>query len=113
MDIAEFTDKEFAAYLAAFTDGEGNIGFERPDKVHRHQFFVRITLANCVPEVLRDIQSRLGYGSIHSQKQRENWRERFVFVVSNLADCERFLLTVHPYLQIKLAEANIALERDR
>lgn len=113
MDLSQFSDEAFAAYLAGFTDGEGNIDYERPDKTPRNnnKNYVRITLANCVESVLIGIQQRLGYGVIRSQKQRENWRRRYVFIAQNQRDCEKFLLMVRPYLQIKGEDADTALER--
>lgn len=108
MNFDMFSDKAFAAYLAGFTDGEGHIAIPQS---HGGFSGVRITLANCVPDVLRGIQQRLDYGSIRSQQQKENWRERFVWVASNIRDCEHFLHLVYPYLQIKRQDADNVLAR--
>ena len=105
----QMTDMEFAAYLAGFTDGEGYIGVEPTTR--KNVSAVRIVLANCVPEVLRGIQSRLGYGSIRSQTLKANWRERYTLSITNLGDAERFLSIVYPYLFIKREAADAAYLR--
>ncbi len=107
MDFSSFTEEAFAAYLAGFTDGEGCIYIKQPSGYGA----CRVTLANCVEEVLIGIMDRLGYGSMKSQQQRGNWRERFTFDVYNAKDCERFLLLVRPYLKIKADQADAALQR--
>jgi hypothetical protein len=97
-------EEVFNAYLAGFTDGEGYLGANQPEGM-------RIILANCVPDVLRDIQARLGYGSIKSQKQRDNWRERFTLDISNMCDAYNFLTRCRPYFQIKAVPADEMLRR--
>ena len=100
----ELTDREFAAYLAGFTDGEGYIGVRARDNV-------AIVLANCVPEVLEWIKARLGYGAIYSSQQKPHWRRRYVLKVSSAVECRDFLLRTQPYLLIKAEKATLALAR--
>lgn len=108
-DLGQLSNEAFAAYLGGFTDGEGYVGIEPTNR--KNVSVVRIVLANCVPEVLRGIQARLGYGAIRSQKLKPHWRERFTLSVTNMADCERFLLLTLPYLFIKQDTARLALAR--
>ena len=107
-DFSDFTDEAFAAYLAGFTDGEGYIGIEPTTR--KGVSVVRIILANCVPEVLRGIQARLGYGAIRSQQFKPHWRERFTLSVTNMRDCESFLRTTLPYLHILHIKHGVALD---
>jgi DNA-binding CsgD family transcriptional regulator len=105
MRIDQFSEEAFNAYLAGFIDGEGHL------QAHPHQAGVRLTIANCVPEVLRDIQNRLGFGVIRSQHQREHWRVKYVLVFNNFAEVTEVIQRVLLFLQIKRPEADAILER--
>lgn len=94
MHFDSFSEEAFNAYLAGFTDGDGYVGCKLG-------MGVRITLANCVPEVLYAIQERLGYGRIKSQHQKPHWRERFVLDIANMKDASDFLARTRPYALIK------------
>jgi hypothetical protein len=109
MSFEALTDEAFNAYLAGFTDGEGYIGIDYSGSI------VRIITANCVPEVLEAIRSRLGYGHIKSQQLRPHWRRRYTFDASNTRDCWDYLHRIQPYARIKaaLVEVGIAKIADR
>ena len=102
MDFDSFSDDLFNAYLAGFTDGEGYIAY-------KPGMGVRITLANCVMDVLVAIQRRLGYGHLKSQQQKPHWRRRWVLDVANMREASDFLKRIRPYLLIKAAVADTVL----
>jgi hypothetical protein len=107
MTFESFTDDQFAAYVAGFTDGEGCIYL--PYKPGYGA--ARVTVANCVKDILLAIRSRLGYGTIKSQRQNPAWREKFTLDIYSANDVERFLLLVRPFLLIKASQADDALNR--
>lgn len=102
--MKNWTDDQFAAYLAAFTDGEGCIRLENGK-------YVNIYLANCHLGVLTEIRNRLGCGHIHSQQQKTHWSVRYRLKISLARDCRDFLNRVRPFLIIKAQIADKALAR--
>jgi hypothetical protein len=102
--VRDWSDIEFAAYVAGFTDGEGWMAAPPEGGL-------RIVLANCERIVLERMRDRLGFGAIRSQIQKPHWRERHVLVISNATDCETFLRMTLPYLIIKRRTAEAMLTR--
>lgn len=103
MHLRDFSDQQFAAYLAAFMDGEGNIDMPKD------RMGVTLCLANTFLPGLEAIQERLGYGVISWQQQKKHWQKRYTWKAKNAHDCRLFLTLVRPYLQIKSHAADRAL----
>lgn len=103
--MQEWDESAFAAYVAGFTDGEGFMAAPPEGGL-------RIAISNTDLGVLNQIQERLGFGTIRSQRAATpRGREIFAYRVHNILDCERFLRIVRPYLVIKAAVADAMLER--
>ena len=103
--MQEWDDAAFAAYVAGFTDGEGFMAAPPEGGL-------RIAIANTELGVLEQIQKRLGFGTIRSQKAAHGaTREIYAYRVQNVLDCEKFLRIVRPYLIIKAAVADAMLDR--
>lgn len=104
----KMTDREFAAYLAGFTDGEGYIGCE-PAKHGRP--IVRIAIANTDIRPLQFILDRLGFGKIRSQQQQANWKVKYCWHCSNLSDAEKFFDVCQEFLIVKVEAVTKARAR--
>lgn len=103
--FSKMADNEFYAWMAGFFDGEGCIYFPKSLGV------VEISVGNTDRAVIFAIKKRVGYGGIHSQKQRENWKRKYAWRVRRYRDARDLLLKIGPYLTIKAAVAKQALFR--
>lgn len=106
-DIGE-TDK---AYIAGFFDGEGCVQINkiRDDDCIRPRHYLSIHFANNNRGVLEYIRNVLGCGNIQQGTPHIGWRVHWQLnILSRLA--AKTLEVILPYLKIKGAEAQIALE---
>jgi hypothetical protein len=101
-----WSDSEFGAYLAAFTDGEGWLAAPPEGGV-------KIILANTHLGVLTAMRDRLGFGVVRAMTQVQNPRylPRYILAIQNARDCEEFLRLARPYMIIKTDAADAILTR--
>jgi hypothetical protein len=103
------------AYLAGLIDGEGYIGITR----HRNKtgqrgafHLCQLKISNNCKEILDELKAQFG-GSIslnsnrprHIRCLRENWQ----YMVT-ARQCLEFLRAIRPFLRIKAAQADLAIE---
>lgn len=82
-------------YVAGFFDGEGSIV---ATPVHRHRVF--ITQTN--EEVLKEIQSFTGIGSVASiAKRKKHWKDAWIYYIARSENVSKFLRGVEPHLIVK------------
>lgn len=105
MNIADFPDVAFAAYLAGFLDGEGSI------EIHPQECGTRIRIANTFKPVLDGFHARLGIGRVekYHRPAGKNFQPLFAFSVSNAHDCRTVLTLTRPFLHVKAERADYAL----
>ncbi len=96
-------------YLAGFFDGEGCVNITVSGK-HRRAV-VRVAIINTNVPMLEGIQRQYG-GRVHKGRVRAktpHWKP-FCHVVWTGRQAEELLLTIRPYLILKAAQADLALE---
>lgn len=108
MLMSEFTQEEFAAYLAGFIDGEGCVWIS---KSFGH---VELNLANTHLPVLEEFRERIGFGSIAWQQQKAHYKKRYVLTFKNLESVRHVLEIARPFMHIKAGKADqaIAIAKD-
>lgn len=104
MEIAQYSQEAFTAYVAGMLDGEGYI------EIDRRLNSIRIRIASTYLQVLHDIHQRMGIGNVHPYKRPAHYRPLSVYTTTNAADSGTLLRMCRPYLQIKAARADEALE---
>lgn len=103
--MKHFSKEIFAAYVAAFMDGEGSILFQTV----RGKIYIRCVLTNTHGGVLRSIHKRLGYGTLSKRPVRKKeWKQVYVLYVDGFENVEIFLKEIRPYLIIKAQKADAA-----
>src|ERR1700685_118787 len=103
--MKHFSDEEFAAYVAAFMDGEGSIVLSK----HGHYFFVRCVLTNTHKNVIFAMRRRLSFGNIYTSRQKTEYKTMYRLFIDGFENNETFLKMIQPYLIIKAAKARKAL----
>lgn len=105
IDFKQFSDVQFGAYLAGFTDGEGCVSVPTLASDVR-----RITLTNTVPEILYAIRDRLGYGAV-DKSERKNKKHKTVYRyrITSCTHLRRYLRLVMPWLLVKKDVAQVLL----
>jgi len=97
---------ELEWYIAGLFDGEGNIHF-REDR----RSAMEINITNTDERVIRQIHKELGLGYVDSQKQREDWSEKYSIRIRSLSEAKDFLRMVEGKVRIKKEDVKKALER--
>ena len=105
---------EDLAYTAGLIDGEGCIQIARHNNqktVDGHPRYVLMIRFNMVSAgILKWLCETYGGSFFPGKKPRnENWRQQWIWSLANRGG-EDFLVLLLPYLRIKKAEAEVALE---
>lgn len=104
--MENFSEEAFAAYVAAFLDGEGSIMTQET----KGKLYIRCALTNTHKGVLLAIQKRMNYGIIYEAKRSEWGRKPgFHLYINSFKQNEDFLRMIRPYLIIKADKADKAL----
>ena len=98
-----------AAYIAGFLDGEGSIILYR----RRDAVAMRVSFSNCDLSVLRWLVAQTGIGSVVSKPVYSDHHRQSLFAQINSSAAASLLEQVLPYLQIKHAQAQLAIEFQR
>lgn len=81
-------------YMAGFFDGEGSV-------CHNGKGY-RITIAQTNEDVLKDIVSFSGVGSVVKvTKRKKHWKDSWVYYIANQKDVHFFLGNILPFLVVK------------
>ena len=95
-----------SAYLAGILDGEGSIiMYKRRDVVA-----VMLTVSNTAKKLLDWIADKTGVGAVCAQYQETEKRKATWFWRCNADAAESVLRQIRPYLVLKSAQADLALE---
>jgi hypothetical protein len=97
------------AYFAGLVDGEGYVGI----RTVRHtggwiSFAVQVTVTNAFESVLREGLGRWG-GSMHSYRKSTKGHQVWKWQITG-QQASRLLADIFPYLRIKAAQAELAME---
>lgn len=93
------------AYLAGLFDGEGSISITHTE----HTQYIMITLSNNCKSLLLGIKDAFGGGLAQSTQHKQCWQ----WAANNQLVATKFLETVLPYLVLRKAEAEIAVQLTR
>lgn len=95
---------QFWSYVAGFMDGEGCI------EIHPAEVGMRIRIANTHLPALEYIRDGVGFGSVQHYRRSAKFRQLYAYAISNMTDCKRFLEKVRPFLIVKAARADYAMQ---
>jgi DNA-binding CsgD family transcriptional regulator len=102
-----WTDEQFIAWLAGFMDGEGCIYLQT-----KQQHSVEITLANTEREVMCAIYERMQMGVLNETTySKSEWKTKYTWRIRNYDDACSLLTRLLPFLVIKRAKAEEAIQR--
>lgn len=102
-------------YIAGFFDGEGCISLTRRPEIRdggQGWVCLRATVCNTRPLVIDEIHRRFG-GSRAVSLPDKHRKQALYRVVMSDRQAERFLACILPYLVVKRAQAELALEIQR
>ena len=117
LSMANLNDLEIA-YIAGLFDGEGCITIHKGSRIYPNQFGygknVRYTL-NCIisntdKTVLEKFKEKTGLGIVYTRKDTAKGRRQSYQWILASNQAEQFLIALLPYLQIKKAQAIVALQ---
>lgn len=100
------------AYTAGFFDGEGSVNSIRIASKRSASYKVHTSVMNTERSVLEWLQGRFG-GKIYDhgfKKKPTNWRPGYQWHINQVDALEAFLRAIRPYLRIKGALTDNALE---
>ena len=102
-------NKEILAYTAGIVDGEGCIGVGRNSRNNR-TYFIRILVANTDVLLLEWLKQQWGGDiALRKHKNHQNWKPYRCWRISHRRALD-FLRQIRPYLIIKQAQADLALQ---
>lgn len=99
-------------YAAGFFDGEGSIVSNRIASKRSASYKLHTSVMNTDRPVLDWLQAQFG-GRIYKHEfanKPSNWRAGFQWHISQIDELEEFLVAIRPYLRIKRAITDNALE---
>ena len=107
--------KEILAYTGGLLDGEGFIGISK-NKSSRYSrgysFILSVTITNTNEWLIQWLKLQFGgtiiSSSSHARKTDKNWKPQWVWRVRD-NKAKEFLELILPYIQIKKAQAEIAI----
>lgn len=100
-----WSDDVFAAWLAGYFDGEGCIHLPKTG------IGIDVSIASTTQPVIEAIHARIRLGIVDRVTfDRENWKTKFSWRLRRYAEAQQVLLLMRPYLTIKAAKADIALD---
>jgi hypothetical protein len=108
-------ERHEVAYIAGFFDGEGSISLCWPKAGNGKRYLkLRVRIGQNQREVLDWVCSTVGAGSVLTEKKTYGTATKVMhrFVVTDVR-AEEFLMTLLPYLRVKRAAAEDALEHVR
>lgn len=102
-----------AAYVVAFTDGEGCITLlkkGRQKKHHNDTYSVHFSITNTNHSILSWLQVTTGIGLVHPKTDgKDNRKPQWVWFLRT-EEIKEVLPIIIPYLQVKREQAELALE---
>lgn len=100
-----WTDDQFTAWLAGFFDGEGCI------HIPKSGVGIDCSIASTTRDVIEAVHARLSLGTTEQVAfDRENWKTKYVWRVRRYSEAEIIISRMRPFLTIKAAKADEALE---
>lgn len=103
--FADYTDHEFAVWLAGFFDGEGCVHL--PPKTG-----IEVTIANTDINVIYSIHRRLGIGTLEEVTfSNENWRTKYCWRIRRADEAATLFRHIRLYSTIKADAIDRAMER--
>lgn len=103
--FADWSDRDFTIWLAAFLEGEGCIYLANGPGVE-------ITIANTNRDVIESIRLRTGCGSVTEVTfDRAAWKTKYLWRARRWRDVRKLLVDLMPFLTFKRAKALAALEK--
>lgn len=100
-----WSDRDFALWLAAFFDGEGNVYLPKGAGI-------TVSVANTDRDVIESIYHRLSLGSVvRVEYDNPKWKPKWVWRVRRYDDAATVLAAMMPFLTIKSRAAAQALVR--
>jgi hypothetical protein len=115
MELHESSTREWHAYVAGFFDGEGAIGLSVAKQlVYSDEYRLRAELSQRIEFrcILDRVCTEFG-GRVtirHQSRKNAKWADIALWVVVKRSEVRLFLETLLPYLVVKRARADLALE---
>lgn len=99
------------AYAAGILDGEGCITIRHDEREGRpeHTYTPRITIVNTNYQVIDWFYQNFGGNVSKRKKQKEGWKEQFVWILNSPEEVQLFIEKVYKFLIIKKKQAQIIL----
>ncbi len=107
-----------AAYLAGFMDGEGTFSIVKTHQIRRHvdgtkvknvRYHLHVKITNTDKKVLDWIVEHFG-GQLSERKRIEGEKRKWELTISGNSSMEKFILSILPYLKVKILQAMVALD---
>lgn len=97
------------SYIAGFFDGEGSVGIHRSYAKNRAvRYELQVALVNTDPRPLWEVQKMFG-GGVYLRKHLPKHKDTYHWTLGQRAS-ETFLKAILPWLIVKKARAELALE---
>ena len=104
MDMLSEPEK---AYIAGLFDGEGTLGYYYKPSTGYHQ--VQLAIYSSDIRVIHWVRDKIGHGSITPHKGKYTKFTNWSWDLSNKSGVVNFLMTIKPYLIVKLDQACLLL----
>lgn len=110
--VSKKLTNEESAYIAGFLDGEGNITILRRNQYLNKtpSYGLIVGFTNTDRHVLEWLSTKVAGGIYKKARYRENHRQGYEFRVWNKQETKFILESILPYLRIKRAQAEVALD---
>jgi len=102
----ETSTETIVAYIAGFFDGEGSIFISKGT----HQYFLCVNISNTNLSILEDINKITGLGSVSESHDARKNSSKLFRIRFYCNEAKAFLEQVYPFLRIKKAQAELAIE---
>ena len=104
--FVHMTDEQFNSWLAGFFDGEGCIYVSKVSGMEA-------SVSQTRQDLIYQVRCRLKLGTVHTTtfKNQKKWHTKYSLRMRNIPEIKQFLHRVRPFLTIKAAKADAALQK--